>query len=305
MMIKNCVKPAIMPEGALRIFAEQMHHWEAMKFMFPFLLSTTARQKLDDVLSRMKNHPAIEGILLMGSAAGENRSSHGDFDLALIVRDPPKNILGINTFVEGTFAEIFFYSCREVDAILKQESIDPSSKEGWIVNWSRDGRIVHDPLGYLVKLKERSRLITDAVSYTSGYQSWQRMNYNLVQNLRYFHSNDETYHQALDLKLAYCIVEAFVGYFNVRKLSWRGEKEAVIWLKEHDARFFSLLEACLQESDRTQKMHLYEKMVSVALEPVGGLWERPVVSVVSTGETDEKTVQAGLDFWTKVVGSDK
>ncbi|MDO8617325.1 MAG: nucleotidyltransferase domain-containing protein [Candidatus Uhrbacteria bacterium] len=269
--------------------------------MFESQVSKTVNQKLEDVLSRLKLYPSVEAVLLMGSAANHTMHAHSDYDLACVVRDIPKNILGINTFIDNTFTEVFFYSSEEVELALKKKTADLSTKEGWIINWSRDGKIVLDRSGLLTQLKEKSGKMMDQVSDTLTYQSWHRLNYNLVQNARYFRSENELYLQALDVKLSFSIVEALVGYFHVRKVSWKGEKEAIRWLKEHDENFLRLFQSFFVQTDRSKKMHVYENVVKAVLEPIGGVWQGPVISIVPTGEIDQNTIQSGLKFWDNLI----
>lgn len=265
--------------------------------MFPFQMSKTTEQPLENVLTQLSRHPLVDGILLTGSTAKQTAHANSDYDMVCVMKNLPKNMLGITTFIEGKFAEVFLYSPEEVERVTNMKIIDASAKEGWIVHWVRSGRIIVDKSGRLGRLKEKSTQISDGVTDTLTYQSWHRMNYNFVQNLRYFRTENELYLQALDIRLSWSIVEVLTGYFNVRKIPWRGEKEALVWLREHDGDFLVLYQSFFTQINRSEKMRIYTDIVRVVLEPVDGMWQGPTTSVVPTGETDEATIQAGLQFW--------
>ena len=270
--------------------------------MFLSNTSKTADKKLEEVLSLLKKHSLVDGILLTGSAANKTMHDSSDFDLACVVRNLPKNILGINTFIDNKFAEIFFYSPEEVERALQEKTVALNTKNGWIANWSRDGQIILDKSGVLAKLKDKSKKMKNQVSDTLAYRSWHDINYNFIQNSRYFHSDKKSYLQALDIKFLYSLVEIMVGYFNIRKISWKGEKDAVEWLKKNDQNFLQIFQSCMTEKDRAKKMILYETLANTVLEPAGGLWQKTTTSMVTMGEIDKDTIKNGLNFWEGLLG---
>lgn len=264
-------------------------------------LSSTANTTLEKTFSQLKLNPDVDAILLMGSAATQAMSEHSDYDLACIVHNLPQNVLGINTYVDNRFTEIFFYSPEEINELLSKDEVHVDEKEGWLIHWSRGGRIIVDKSGLLKQVKKKSSTIKEDIADTLIYSSWHKINYNFVQNMRYFNSRKEEYLQALDIRLLYSIVEVFVGYFNVRKIPWRGEKQAIQWLKENDADFLRLFQNHLAETDRSKKVGHYEKLVNRALKQIGGVWEDKVTSIVPIGDFNEETIKTGRSFWNRLL----
>jgi len=265
--------------------------------------SQTDKETLTVVFDRLKKHPSVDGILLYGSGAHDPTSPHGDYDIACVLNDAPQEIMGITTFIQGKFAEIFFYTPEEVNQALAAEAVDLNVKVGWIANWSRDGQIIFDRSGLLARLKESSNERKDVVPEPLAYQSWFRMNYNLVQNRRYLNTGEAIYLEALDIKFLYCILECFIGYFNVRSIAWRGEKEAIKWLQEHDADFYHQFQDAVRETSREKKFALYENLVHRALKPTRGVWDGPVTSVIPIGVTGAVAAGAGLRYWERLLGN--
>ena len=263
-------------------------------------ISKTFDSKLEDVLSKLKNNFSVDAILITGSTANNTMHEHSDYDLACILRDAPPKIMGITTFIDHKFSEIFFYSLEEVKQALENKVIDLNTKEGWIANWSRDGEIVCDKSGLLTRLKNQSQKIGNDVGESSVYRSRYRINYNLIQDTRYFESDRETYQTALKVKLLNSILQVFLGYFEVRKIAWTGEKEAVERLKENDPTFLELFQKCLDASG-AEKFKLYKKLAELALEPVGGIWESNTEAVMPSNGINEKELESALDYWDELV----
>lgn len=273
--------------------------------MFKTQTSKTADQSLDEFLSQLKESSDVDGILLMGSTANGVVTEYSDYDLVVIANNLPKKILGITTFIDNKFAEIFFYTPEEVKDLLAKEKIDPDQKEGWIINWSRDGKIIADKSGLLSRIKEKAKQTKDNVADTLPYSFWHKINYNFVQNKRYFLSGKEIYLEALDVRLLYSIAEVFVGYFNVRKIVWRGEKKAIQWLQENDKNFLGLFQTFNKEIERAKKMVIYEQLAQEALEPLGGLWKEKVTAVMPTGDFDDGDIEKGFKFWNGLFNNQK
>jgi predicted nucleotidyltransferase len=270
--------------------------------MLKYNISKNSDSALGDVLARLKNNPSVDAVLLMGSTANKTMHKYSDYDLACVLRDAPQKIMGITSFIDHKFSEIFFYSIAEVEQAIKNESIDLNNKEGWIANWLRDGEIVCDKSGLLKRLKEKSINIGFNIDKGAIYKTWYRINYNLVQNSRYFESDSNLYHQALDIKLLYSILEVFTGYFDIRNISWTGEKNALKWLKENDHDFLKIFQSCLRVND-AEKFNLYKKLVELALKPVDGIWKKNTEAVMPSNDTDDAAIKFALDYWDGLVAT--
>ncbi len=263
--------------------------------------SSTIDKSLEEVLTQLKAHPNTDSVLLMGSAATHTLGKHSDIDITVIVHELPENILGINTVIENKFAEIYLYSTKEVNALLEKKTIDPYMKEGWIIRWVRDGEIIIDKSGVLEKLQTKSKEIKDSVSNTQMYTTWQKINYNYTQNMRYYQSGKDLYLQALDIRLLYSVMDLIVGYFLLRNIAWLGEKKAINWLQENDTSFLKNFQTYLRETDRTKKVELYKKLIQKTLEPARGLWKEKINSIVLTEGFNIDEIEKGFRFWNELL----
>ncbi|MFH0937135.1 MAG: nucleotidyltransferase domain-containing protein [Candidatus Daviesbacteria bacterium] len=270
--------------------------------MLPTLESTTNNLRLDEFLELLKKSDVVDGILLMGSSANGTMNKFSDIDITLIVKNIPANTLGIATFVEHRFTEIYIYTVDEINTLIDKNDIDPDKKEGWIFNWIRDGKIITDKSGSLSKVKEKSTTLNlDKVSDYLIFSSISKVNYNYVQNKRYFDSGSEIHLKALQVRLLYCMADVFVAYFNVRKLRWSGEKQAIKYLEQNDHEFLELFEGYQTATELKDKMELYQQIAELALDPAGGLWKREVVSVITDGNFSEESIRKSLEYWNNLL----
>jgi predicted nucleotidyltransferase len=266
--------------------------------MLPTIEATTNNLTLDDFLELLKNSNVVDGILLMGSSATGTMNKFSDIDITLIVKHVPEHTLGITTFVEHRFTEIYIYTVDEVKILINKNNINPDVKEGWIFNWIKDGKIVVDKSGLLEKVKEKSSTLDlDKVSDFLILSSIGKVNYNFIQNKRYFNSSSQLHLKALQVRLLYSLADVFVAYFNTRRLHWTGEKQAIKYLEQNDRVFLGLFENYQTCTKLEEKMELYENMAELALKPIGGLWKTEVVSVIAEGDFNKETLNTSLSYW--------
>jgi len=258
--------------------------------------------RLEVVVDKLAAAPEVDGVLLMGSAAAGKLEPYSDFDLVVVMNDFPTALIAINTCIDHRFAEVFFYAVEEVTELAEKDSVRATSHGDWLVGWLRDGRIVCDKSGSLTALQARVPAIASDIGFGDVYAAWHKVSYNLAANRRYWSSPDEAYLEALDLRLQYSAVEAFTAYFTVRRIRWQGEKHAMEWLHENDARFLSLFQQHARAATREERMTTYEQLVDAALEPARGPWTVGVTTPgMNRADFDEKEIEVALDFWSSLL----
>jgi hypothetical protein len=267
---------------------------------------------LDATIARLAAHPAVDGILLMGTTGTDALVPTSDYDLLLVLDEPNARLGIVQTWIDGRLAEIYCTPRAALERIADNIASWPDrSEEGAIVRWLREGRIAHDRADRLQQAQERAR---DAppprqANDAEMYGAWRSIGYNVAQTKRYLASDDPAAWEAVDWRLLYGLSEVQNHYFTVRRLPWRGEKAAIRYLTEHDPDFLALLRRCLGEPDRRRKFAQYEDLARRTLAPVGKLWE-PGTTVVAPGlgfgakGDDEASggVESALAFWQSLIG---
>ena len=116
-------------------------------------------------------------------------------------------------------------------------------------------------------------------------------------------SDDPVYQQALDMRLLYSVAEVFTGYFDLRRLSWEGEKAAIRYLAANDPEYLDLFQRCLAEADRARKAQLYEQLAALATAPASGLWQDGATAFNFKPEARSQPgmLEAALHFWESLI----
>ena len=219
-------------------------------------------KQLETIIKNLKNKPEVTALFLTGSH-GENSKPYSDIDLVIILDKNIQNISSLYTWIGSTFADVFFFNNSDLERINNVKEIDANIMDGMFVSWLDKGTIEFDKIGKLTDMKSgiielKNRL---SVFKNSKDAALQEINYNYICNKRYFESNDSLYHEALEIRLLYSIPELITGYFAFRNIPWRGEKSAVIYLKQNDLDFYNLFLNYAKEASLENKFSKYSKLV--------------------------------------------
>jgi hypothetical protein len=225
-----------------------------------------------------------------------------DYDLYIVLSSMPAPLHVGLTWIAGRLTDLVFERTTAVDRYLTQDDPAPTSTgQERLIRYATTGRIVLDRHGRLDRVRGRApaNAGTTPPDDTTNYNAWFGINYNLLQTRRLLASGDPVYLSAVDIRLLYMTAEVVVGYFHVRGLPWRGEKEAIRYLTDHDAEFLSAFHAFVTAPDRAGKMHAYERLATLALTPLGGIWPGTVTALQFEGASDRSTatVNEALSFW--------
>ena len=131
-----------------------------------------------------------------------------------------------------------------------------------------------------------------------GRAGWWRVNYNLAQTLRMLASTDPVTLIAAELRMAlYGPADLLFNYFDIRNLTWHGDKEAVRYLMAHDATYLARFQAFISESDLAAKAELYEVLAARTVAPVGDLWPQGVTALAVNQGSEAESQREALRLW--------
>ncbi|MDE2038048.1 MAG: nucleotidyltransferase domain-containing protein [Patescibacteria group bacterium] len=234
---------------------------------------------LDDVLIKLSSNDGIDAVLLCGSTASGTMTKASDYDLAIVAKDKPEKLTSMFAYIDGAPSDLFFYSSEEIRRILEAKKADEGAQT-WLMHWLKKGKIAFDKSGALTEL-QRCR---DGIELPSDEPGAERLaykiNYNLVNNARYFGSGDLSYLAALEIRLMYSIVEALVGYLAFRHVYWEGEKAAIAYLREHDPGYLKLFEAASRSPDIAGKFEAYKELAERTFTERYAKWGRGAVASI-------------------------
>ena len=270
--------------------------------MFETSFSESTDIPLDTLLARLRRHPDVDALLLVGSSASRPGPA-SDIDLLIVVDAMPVAVNALTTQIGTRQGVVHLMTTERIEQYLAQtEPFDANDRGGFLVSWLRTGRILYDRSGRLHRLADRT--YSDRwliIREDSVYDAWYRVNLD-VRYVRWLGSaTDPLTVMAVDARMLAALYRALTAYFTLRRIPWRGEKAAFDYLQHHDPGFWDRFEVCLNTPDRAQKMALYETLAALALDPAGGVWEDDETAVELAEPPTGDALGAGLEFWEQLV----
>lgn len=259
---------------------------------------------LKEITAQLEANPAVDAAFLTGSFAQGTSSPSSDMDLVVILKENDKQIRSVYAWIDGVFADIFFFDRATIAHVKNADKIASSSPglESSFIAWLAKSKILFDKTGEITNLKTDTNLIKKCGVLENEKNSIaQRINYSRVANKRYFLSNDPHYHEALALRLLYSVSELVVGYLTLRGVSWEGEKYAITYLKEEALDFYNAFLSFLNSKDLASKYQAYEIMCEKVFPPGYKWWTLEDVIVVPKDDSKIDEVQT---FWSDLLHFD-
>jgi len=275
-------------------------------------VSATASLTLDEVVARLSARPAVEGLLTIGTTRVGRLTLTSDYDLVVVLTERPVPVhVGLGT-IDGRLADLLFVDQQTVRDVV--DRVDPLPAHEWVgrtARWLHAGEIRFDRHGLLRAAQDRVRARDHLrpVSDLEAYGVWFGINYNLKQTERMLAAEDAVSLEAVDLRLAYMVMQAVAGYFTVRGLLWEGEKAALRSLKEYDPNYHACLSGFFAASDRRERFRLYAELARRSLAPMGVDWptEETAFTFDSAAMPDtqprDDVLRNAIEWWEDLTGA--
>ncbi|HEY1011521.1 MAG TPA: hypothetical protein VGE07_02375 [Herpetosiphonaceae bacterium] len=235
-----------------------------------------ADQSLEEFTRSLAAQPDADGLLIMGSGGAGALGPASDYDLLIVLADPPAGLQMFQTALGGRMAEAYLLSTARLRAIAAADPADAPAAgfEFALYSWLERGSVAFDRHGLLAAVQRRLREADwfRPPPEAARYQAWFGVNYNLAHTKRMAASPDPIYQADVDVRLHYTTFFMFCDYFVLRGLPLRGSKAGMRWLAEHDPAYLALFEAMLRAPDRGRKLELYEQLAALTVAPFGQLW---------------------------------
>ena len=275
--------------------------------MLPTIISQGNDITLDEVIARLQQHYAVDGVLLMGSTGQNTVSPASDYDLVVVLSTQPEPIALLHTLIDQRLAEVYFFSTDTLDQITQerhgaQGGALPSAGDGIaFYTWLQSGRIAFDRNGRLARAQQHLRTTVwfKPADDAQRYAIWFGHNYNLQHTMWIARSDDPLYQREVDIRLIFTVFFLFCDYFHIRGLPWEGSKAAMRWLGAHDPDYLALFLSFLDAPNRTDKLAIYEQLVPLTLAPVGQVLsdQQSAVNFAPDSAFEPAMIERGLAFW--------
>lgn len=254
---------------------------------------------LDTLVSHLQHNSAVDAVFLTGSRGVGASTQSSDIDLVIILEKNPENIRSVYEIIDGAFADIFFFEKSELEKLLEASTVSANSplEAGILVSWILKSEVLFDKSGILTKLKVHAPKILPTIPEYEKLDILQRVSYNLFQNNRYFLSKNSTYHEALEVRLLYSVVECVSAFLALRDRPWRGEKDAVAYIKEVSPGFYTDFLSFNTATDLNAKMAAYKSLALKTTPPGTTLFDYAIPVPLSKGPTSYDTLEDLRRFW--------
>lgn len=236
------------------------------------------------ILEKLKKNRNVDCVFLTGSHGVGRQKPYSDLDLVIVLKRNTKNIKSVYTFIDGAFADIFFFDLNDIRRISGSKELSQSSFDSMFLDWLWKGKILFDKSGKVSRLAGKTKRPRIKTPFSEKFNAWQQISYNYLANKRYFESNDPLYHEALEIRLSYSVIQLITGYFNLRGIPWRGEKLAVQRLKTDAPDFYKLFRMYTISPDLTKRFELYIQMVKKVLPRGYKLWDKNLAIALPKGQ---------------------
>ncbi len=256
---------------------------------------------LNEVIARLSQRKTVEGLLTIGTTSGDKLTPASDYDLVIVLSELPGWLepCGI-TYIDSRLTDLLFVTAAQLDEMQALEApIDSWVWLGRIVAWFEAGHIVFDRNGWLQQIQDKvCAQPTLKPLDKDGRAGWWRVNYNLAQTLRMLASDDPVYLITAEMRMAlYGPADLLFNYFDIRNLTWHGDKEAVRYLMAHDPTYLARFQAFISESDLATKAALYKELAARTVAPVGNLWPQGITALAVNRGSEPESQREALRLW--------
>lgn len=254
---------------------------------------------LENLINKIKSSPRVKGIFITGSTAS-GLKPYSDIDLVIVLDKNVEKVKAIYTTIENYFADIFFYDIDFINKIKNKQEVPANNFDGLFLSWLAMGKIKYDSDGILLALrkkiiKNKSKL---KVHNSNKKDFWVKVNYNFLANMRYYNSKNKLYHQALELRLLYSVIEIVAAYFSFRDIPWRGEKAAINYFKKNNPEFLKIFQQYSQSKTLKDRIKYYQKLLDRVFFGEHQKWDKNfIVPITNKNQYNQKLV----DFWNNLV----
>src|SRR5262245_14543042 len=100
------------------------------------IIASSNELTLDEALSNLARHSKVDGVAIFGSQPTNTTSNVSDYDLLIMVNDPPIRIFQLQTYIAQVMADVAFVETEVADRVLALEQPVPAtSSEGFLIGW--------------------------------------------------------------------------------------------------------------------------------------------------------------------------
>ncbi len=258
--------------------------------------------KLDQAIEKIRDKENVDAAFLTGSFSA-GLKPHSDIDLMIVLYENSEQLKMLATRIADIPADVLFFDHEDLERVMKAESLPADQKDARLVFWLNKAVVKFDKSGLLSETVKQIEDLKNKVFITQQEKerTWWKMNYDHLNNKRYFNSDDAYNHQALKLRFfSNGISDVVNGYFILRgsleKPDLKGEKAALAYLKDYDPEFYRLLWDHIEVTELASKFQTYVQLADLAFTEKYPIWSEDRAEILMKDLSVNKE-RALVQYW--------
>jgi hypothetical protein len=232
-----------------------------------------------EMVDVLRNNPKVLGLIEYGGAKHSDERIHGDYDLIVVLRQRDPEVESLHFYIGGVPVDLNIRSLADIQDIWCATEFDSVFLEG---------RIIYDP---------SNRIKQEIEALRQRHAEVLRENHNLkVAGMR--HGARHILDKICDRQESMPILSSYLlhqgmywlvpQYFQIRGLEFKGEKNALEYLQEHEPEIFQGIAEFYSTTEQNRQADLFQSVAEAVLEPVGGLWNKDEVLTFGNQKRGQK-----------------
>lgn len=251
---------------------------------------------IDEMISALKYHPEVLGLVGYGSDHQTDDYALGDCDLFVILDHRDTAVESLHFYVGGVPVDL---NLMTLDEVRHLDATDNFHSVALL-----DGRILHDPTGKVIRAFEELRR-------RRRQSPPKELSEHTVAFIRHGHKHIfDKVKGRLETMPVFCrfllstnIYWLIETYFHVRGLVYKGEKHAIGYLQHHEPEIFETIAEFYATRDLERQVEIVYALTERVLVPVGGMWRNE--EVLAFGDESSENLQGrGYEAFCKLFGKE-
>ena len=228
-------------------------------------------QSIDGMIALLVAHPEVLGLMEYGGARHDDESIHGDYDLFVFLKHKDPQVESLHFYVDGVPVDLNLRSLDEIRDLALATGFELTLL---------DGRVIHDPTGRVAQEIRALRSRQEQAPHQTT--SEERIAF-IRHGTKHIFDKVRMRLDSMPIFSAYMLQQSVNWlvreYFVVRDMQFKGEKNALDYLRQHESQIYDLIEQFYATTNLSKQMDLAKRISIVALAPVIGGWREDEVLV--------------------------
>lgn len=251
-------------------------------------------QTIDEMISELRRHPEVIGLVRYGSDHRADGYAMGDCDLFVVLNHKNPTVESLHFYVSGVPVDLNLITLDEI------RHLDVA--DGFHLVALLDGKVLHDPTGKVAhELEELQR--------RQQQSSTRKLSEHTIAFTRHGHKHVfDKIRGRLETMPVFCrfllstnIYWLIETYFQVRNLVFKGEKHAIEYLQHHEPEIFEAVAEFYTTHDLGRQVEIIRAISERVLAPLGGMWRNN--EVLAFGNENSENLQGrGREVFRQLFG---